>query len=224
MWGAVSFLYSSPLIHNKGEGGKKRRIKSDVENETKKKKTIESAAHLAPGPDCCSWFTKLYEDNSAGLSKIEMYPNESCFQEADFVSNSSNSVVEVVLAQPKNSSVLILSRSAIRACKLLKDMSWLQRPVYKLFPKNSKLDNQIEQLKSRPSTLAVGTINRVLKLVEKEALENCMESSDAIIIIDLNADVKSFNILSLNEVKEDLFKFIREQWLPRTSRPKICFM
>lgn len=110
--------------------------------------------------------------------------------------------------------VLLLSSSAVRANELAKDLRVKLRNLKtaKLFAKHLKVDAQVEVLQSEFNALAVGTPNRLIKLLELNAmsLARCR-----LVVLDSSfKDSKSFDLLTLPGVAKDTALLLRDHVLP----------
>lgn len=118
-----------------------------------------------------------------------------------------------------SSIVVILCSSAIRATKIIKDLSkCLKCRVAKLFAKHLKVHEQIELLSKEYYPVAVATPNRFLKLIELGAVSL---NSTALVLVDGTEDTKKFTISTLNGVKEDFYKLLCEHILAAKIRLSI---
>lgn len=103
--------------------------------------------------------------------------------------------------------VLIVSPSAIKATKIIKSISskFQNCKIAKLFAKHIKVEDQIKMLSENAYSIAIGTPNRLNKLIELGALNL---TKLKIGIIDIAEDEKKFTLLSLKDVKDDFYKLI----------------
>uniref|UniRef100_A0A7S2DD59 Uncharacterized protein n=1 Tax=Octactis speculum TaxID=3111310 RepID=A0A7S2DD59_9STRA len=108
--------------------------------------------------------------------------------------------------------LLVLCASAQRAVNLVRVLRPMHRlPVAKLFGKHLKVAEQQESLRWQKSAIAVGTPNRVMKLVEAGALS----LEGVFICLDANhKDLKNYSLLTLPGVSDDLFSFFTEHVYP----------
>jgi hypothetical protein len=104
--------------------------------------------------------------------------------------------------------ILVLCGSALRASKIINRMSGLLRiPLAKLFAKHLKVAEQVEDLAKNSYAAAVGTPNRVLKLLELGAL-SCKALK--IVIVDAGEDTKKFTVMTQGEVARDFYAFMAQ--------------
>ncbi|GAB5031333.1 protein cmss1-like [Nannochloropsis oceanica] len=116
--------------------------------------------------------------------------------------------------------VVLLSSSAVRANELAKDLRMKLRNLKtaKLFAKHLKVDAQVEVLQSEFNALAVGTPNRLIKLLEMNAmsLARCR-----LVVLDSSfKDSKSFDLLTLPGVAKDTALLLRDHVLPAMTARK----
>ena len=100
---------------------------------------------------------------------------------------------------------VIITYSAQRAASLLGPLSAFKSRIGKCFAKHFSLDEQRSLLTSEPPILlAVGTPNRLIKLIESEilSLSHC-----STIIFDMKPDPKGFHLLESFATREDCFAF-----------------
>ena len=116
--------------------------------------------------------------------------------------------------------VLVICSGARRGCEVINILSQNYKcKIAKLFAKHFRIQDQIEILKSTHFPLAVGTPNRLHKLVDMGALSL---SQTALIIVDLCEDVKGFNVMSLSDTKCDFFDFLATYCCPEKGHLKIA--
>ncbi|XP_047317270.1 uncharacterized protein C3orf26 homolog [Impatiens glandulifera] len=104
-------------------------------------------------------------------------------------------------------SLLVISLSALRSLELFRGVHSLTRecPAAKLFSKHIKVEEQVSFLKKRVN-IAVGTPNRIKKLIDMEALG---VNKVKVVVLDMQTDVKGFSLFSLAQVRDefwDLYK------------------
>ena len=103
-------------------------------------------------------------------------------------------------------TVLVVCASAHRAADVINSMSQLLKAkVAKLFAKHFKLEEQVEVLGKQAFKVAVGTPNRLLKLVEYGALTL---GKARVVLIDEHVDEKHFTVWSMPGVKDDFYRFL----------------
>jgi hypothetical protein len=113
---------------------------------------------------------------------------------------------------------VIITYSAQRAASLLGPLSAFKSRIGKCFAKHFSLDEQRSLLTSEPPILlAVGTPNRLIKLIESEilSLSHC-----STIIFDMQLDPKGFHLLESFATREDCFVFSK---MILTTYPTIKF-
>lgn len=112
--------------------------------------------------------------------------------------------------------VLILCSGAKRATAVINSISQkIHCKISKLFAKHFKVSDQVESLSKHHYPVAVGTPNRVIKLLELGAL--CLRNAE-LILIDTDEDAKNFSILTLPGVREDLYKLMGSWARKETTR------
>jgi len=102
--------------------------------------------------------------------------------------------------------VLVLCSGAKRAAEVINALSQrVHCRISKLFAKHFKVTEQVETLAKHHYPIAVGTPNRVHTLLELGAL--CLRST-LVVLVDLKEDAKQFSTLTLDGVREDLYKLL----------------
>jgi len=106
--------------------------------------------------------------------------------------------------------VLIITYSAMRAIAFTKALKGLRQGlrIAKLFSRHLKVEEQKKELLKGNCEVAVGTPNRLLKLVSVGALS--LHNSSCV-VVDACKDIKNTTILDMNGVREDFFKFFHSQ-------------
>jgi hypothetical protein len=119
--------------------------------------------------------------------------------------------------------LLVLCSSAIRATQIIKSMcaKLIKCKIAKLFAKHFKVEEQMEMLSKEYSPIALGTPNRVAKLIELGALSL---RRTVLVLVDVTPDSKQFNILTLNEVKHDFYRLLYNQILPEKKHLKVALI
>lgn len=108
--------------------------------------------------------------------------------------------------------IVIVCSSAGRAVDIIKKLSSNTKfRVGKLFAKHMKIQDQITSLKTH-YPIVIGTPHRLSKLVELGALSL---KETRMILIDMKRDLKSYNITTTPNVKEDFFQFLRGAVIPQ---------
>ena len=103
--------------------------------------------------------------------------------------------------------VLIVCASAQRASEIIKSVSakLIKCKIAKLYAKHFKVQEQIEMLSKEYYPIAIGTPNRLSKLIEMGSLSL---KHTKIALVDITLDSKRYNILTLNEIKQDFYKLL----------------
>mmetsp|Transcript_24123 Transcript_24123/g.27938 ORF Transcript_24123/g.27938 Transcript_24123/m.27938 type:complete len:327 (+) Transcript_24123:151-1131(+) len=125
----------------------------------------------------------------------------------------------------KSPMVIIICVSARRAVSILKDISSLNVRAAKLFAKHMNVEEQNAMLRENKYSIAVGTPNRLLKLLENKGDdcddegELCLDQTE-LIIIDCYEDKKRFTVCTLNDTAPDLMRFIHQGAFPQLTKRK----
>lgn len=115
--------------------------------------------------------------------------------------------------EPGSPAVLIISTSALRSIELLKGFRSLTQECHavKLFSKHMKIEEQVQLLKNRVN-IASGTPSRIKKLIDLEALGL---SRLAVIVLDIQPDVKGYSLFSLPQVRDEFWDLYKSYLHPR---------
>mmetsp|Transcript_21431 Transcript_21431/g.29776 ORF Transcript_21431/g.29776 Transcript_21431/m.29776 type:complete len:249 (+) Transcript_21431:153-899(+) len=99
--------------------------------------------------------------------------------------------------------ILVLTGSALRALEIIRELPSFNNScrIHKLFSKHIKVEEQSAALNCH-LCIAVGTPNRVQKLVDLEALEL---SSVKVVFLDTKPDAKQREMLTINEIRDDFW-------------------
>ena len=135
--------------------------------------------------------------------------------------------------------VLIVCISARRAVQVLKQLSPLNVRAAKLFAKHMDLEEQITMLRTNSFGIAVGTPNRLLKLVEScgnggDGSESDSDDSEdsvstdgalsledtELLVIDNHEDSKAFTVCTMNDTAPDLMQFLHKAVVPQMRKRK----
>ena len=97
--------------------------------------------------------------------------------------------------------------SALRCTEIVKSVSGKipNCKIAKLFAKHIKTEEQMDLLSKAYYPIAIGTPNRVNKLIEMGALSL---RKTKIFLADVTPDVKNATLLTSKDVKEDFFKLL----------------
>ena len=120
--------------------------------------------------------------------------------------------------------VVIVCASALRATKIIKSLSTHKHTrckVAKLFAKHIKIAEQIEMLAAETYPIAIGTPNRLTKLLGLGALHL---QNTRLVLVDVTEDVKSMTILSMNGVREDLSTLLDSYIAKELKHAKIALV
>jgi hypothetical protein len=103
--------------------------------------------------------------------------------------------------------VLVICAGAKRAADVINSISKdMKVKVAKLFAKHFKVQEQMDLLSRNHFPIAVGTPNRINKLIELGALKL---SKLQLVLIDIAQDSKSFTTLSLTDTRNDLYNMMQ---------------
>ena len=115
--------------------------------------------------------------------------------------------------------VIIVSISAIRCSEICQIISsQIHCKIAKLFAKHIKIPEQIEMLNNSRYPIAIGTPNRLCKLLEYGALQLVKTK---LLIIDTFADKKDFTVVTLPGVSND-FTLFMEKYIATYPEVKLC--
>ena len=110
---------------------------------------------------------------------------------------------------------MILCAGAKRATDLIKALRPLRVRVGKLFSKHIKFSEHVSLLRETEIPVAVGTPNRVLKLVSNGALSL---SRVSILLIDTFRNQKQMTVLDIKDTKQDLLSLLRNHVILKTMK------
>jgi protein CMS1 len=121
--------------------------------------------------------------------------------------------------------VLVICASAKRAVSLLKEISTLNVRAAKLFAKHMTIADQTAMLENNKYSIAVGTPNRLLKLIEENDDTDTDEAplnldQTELIIIDCHEDKKRYTVCTMNDTAPDLMMFMKEAVIPQIGTRK----
>ena len=135
--------------------------------------------------------------------------------------------------------VIIVCISARRAVQILKQLSPLNVRAAKLFAKHMDLDEQKTMLRTNSFGIAVGTPNRLLKLIESGDTTDGGSGSDSddsdgptaasgalsleateLLVIDNHEDSKAFTVCTMNDTAPDLMQFLHKAVVPQLRKRK----
>ncbi|KNC83663.1 hypothetical protein SARC_04096 [Sphaeroforma arctica JP610] len=99
-------------------------------------------------------------------------------------------------------NVIIVTHTAMGAADIYKDLKEFSQVcrVAKLFAKHIKVEEQIKYLQEHAVRIAVGTPNRISKLIEEGVLNL---SNLTYVIVDSRKDIKNQNIFNVKQIKSD---------------------
>ncbi|KAJ2603428.1 hypothetical protein GGF39_000152 [Coemansia sp. RSA 1721] len=126
---------------------------------------------------------------------------------------------KVMLGAPQ---VLVICSSALRVIELVKKMRPIspKRPVMKLFSRHIKIEDHKKQLEKAAVDVAVGTPNRILRLLaEKDLKVNRLR----LVVIDCWQDNKMRVVVDMDDTREDLYRIWRDELRPASANPDYGF-
>ncbi|KAJ1801417.1 Protein cms1 [Coemansia sp. RSA 2399] len=117
--------------------------------------------------------------------------------------------------------VLVICSSALRVIDLVKRLRPLtQRTVLKLFSRHIKIAEHKKTLKSAPVDIAVGTPNRIHKLLLDGDLK---PNRLRLVVVDSWVDDKMRVVIDMDDTRADLFAIWRDILLPASANPDYAF-
>ncbi|KAJ2818120.1 cms1 ribosomal small subunit [Coemansia furcata] len=117
--------------------------------------------------------------------------------------------------------VLVICSSALRVIDLVKRLRPVsKRGVLKLFSRHIKIDDQKKTLKTTAVDIAVGTPNRILKLLTEDALK---VNRLRLVVIDCWQDDKMRVVIDMDDTRKDLFSIWQDVLLPASANPDYGF-
>ena len=188
---------------------------------TKRKQTFTNFKMMTQ-EDQYEWFGRLLVQNG-GVSSME-YADAFAVERFLELRNASRSLSKLanrvrslvptlkagedVCGAP---SVLIVTGGARRATDFVKALRPLRVRLMKAFAKHIKLKEQIELAKTTCTPIAVGTPNRLEKLLSLSALSLARLE---LVLIDTHRNQKEFTIFNMKQTSDDLFSLVRKHLLP----------
>ncbi|KAJ1734318.1 hypothetical protein LPJ61_001139 [Coemansia biformis] len=117
--------------------------------------------------------------------------------------------------------VLVICSSALRAVELVRRLRPVsRRPVAKLFSRHIKVDEQKQLLRGTAMDVAVGTPNRIRRLLGDGDLK---VNRLRLVVVDCWQDSKMRVVLDMDDTRDDLFTIWRELLLPASKNPDHAF-
>ncbi|KAJ2485330.1 hypothetical protein IWW37_005972, partial [Coemansia sp. RSA 2050] len=117
--------------------------------------------------------------------------------------------------------VLVICSSALRVIDLVKKLRPVsKRGVLKLFSRHIKISAQQKTLKTTAVDIAVGTPNRILKLLTEGALK---VNRLRLVVIDCWQDDKMRVVIDMDDTRKDLFAIWQDVLLPASANPDYGF-
>ncbi|PVU92071.1 hypothetical protein BB559_003849 [Furculomyces boomerangus] len=117
--------------------------------------------------------------------------------------------------------ILVICSSAIRAVDVNRGIKSADGKIVvgKLFSKHMKAGEQEEYLKTTQIDVAVGTPNRLLKLIENKAL--VIDNRLKLVVLDCFVDNKKRTVLDMNETMADLSNLWKNYLKDKTTDKKL---
>ncbi|KAI8816673.1 U3-containing 90S pre-ribosomal complex subunit-domain containing protein [Fimicolochytrium jonesii] len=157
---------------------------------------------------------KVLEEEGIPLKDCRKFEKTGDEHFAEFIRDYlfAKSAAKLFTQDPKiavgSPAVIVLSASAIRAVNVARLMRKVgECKVAKLFAKHLKLKDQVDALSKDRFPIAVGTPNRVLKLIEDGALK--LDDLKYVIADSTFKDQKQRGIFDVPELKMDNFTLLR---------------
>ncbi|KAJ2470202.1 hypothetical protein EV174_006145 [Coemansia sp. RSA 2320] len=117
--------------------------------------------------------------------------------------------------------VLVICSSALRVIDLVKKLRPVsKRAVLKLFSRHIKISEQQKTLKSTAVDIAVGTPNRILKLLTEGSLK---VNRLRLVVVDCWQDDKMRVVVDMDDTRQDLFGIWRDVLLPASANADYGF-
>ncbi|KAJ1832905.1 cms1 ribosomal small subunit [Coemansia sp. RSA 2711] len=203
----------------------------------KKKHRKEAAAFVVPttSPEQCKmWNTHMHkvyksltqlELADIAITATNIYPTDldpaapTYFDELVASALSTGKAnKKVMLGAPQ---VLVLCSSAQRVLELVRRLRPVsRRAVAKLFSRHVKIDVQREMLGKSAVDVAVGTPNRVRRLLQGGDLKlNRLR----LVVVDCWQDHKMRTVVDMDDTRDDLFAIWRDVLLPASKNPDYGF-
>ena len=179
------------------------------------------------------------EDNSTEKLKVEHFYGASSIEIAT-CKNGCSFVSAIAIAMPSYKKklvaaatttseddrgspvVLVICASAHRSTDIINSISQgLKCKIAKLFAKHFKVEEQVDVLSKQTFPVAVGTPNRLAKLVELGALSL---SRTQLILVDDFVDEKQLTILTMPIVRDDFYNFLYKYVVSELSHIKLTMV
>ncbi|KAK9729385.1 Protein cms1 [Basidiobolus ranarum] len=222
---------------------KKRKLETKKAKKTKKPKkayALTKEFSKMSSTELSEFYFEKQRDCRSQLSELELQElqfKESCFVdtrefELEHTLENLTQVLQKIIPTYKATFVrkpaktgaptlMIICSSAIRAvdvCRAVKNLT-KTCPVGKLFAKHKKLAEQISFLKAFNFNIAIGTPNRIMKILDDSDALNLERL--AICLIDCHRDQKERTIFDIPECRGDLFSLIGNHLTPLLKEDKL---
>ncbi|KAJ2851547.1 hypothetical protein IWW36_001031 [Coemansia brasiliensis] len=201
----------------------------------KNKKATKTHTFTVPQEDTeqCALWNKFMHKTYSTLTQLELADigllPKHIYNIPDIHDKSISSIVQSALSTGKARNkvmlgapqVLVLCSSALRVLELVKMFRPLcKRNVMKLFSRHIKISQQQEMLKQTAVDIAVGTPNRVRKLLEEQSLK---VNRLRLVVVDCWQDDKMRVVVDMDDTRDDLFGIWRDTLLPASKNPDFMF-
>ena len=233
----LNTLYSHATKLSEGDTttgtANKDNLEENEDTTTKEDTTFSFQQHLYQAPTSVDTKTNTYNH-----SNIAAYLKSGALPSNKRLKNWKHS---------HSPMVLVITISARRAVELMKQLSSeIKLPICKLFAKHMKVEEQAELLcngvggsknnnqssssggggnnkkKAKYYSLAVGTPNRLLKLLQHTEGEGggpaLRLNHTELIIIDCHTDSKGWNVCTLKDTSSDLMEVLRMGVIPQLEK------
>ncbi|KAI9469455.1 hypothetical protein LPJ78_000263 [Coemansia sp. RSA 989] len=212
----------------------KRKSSTDAKPK-KRKKTIKTHTFTVPQQDTeqCALWNKFMHKTYPALTQLELADigllPKHIYSITNAHDSSLGSIVQSALSTGKAKNkvmlgapqVLVLCSSALRVLELVKMFRPLcKRNVMKLFSRHIKISQQREMLKQTAVDIAVGTPNRVRKLLEEQSVK---VNRLRLVVVDCWQDDKMRVVVDMDDTRDDLFGIWRDTLLPASKNPDYMF-
>lgn len=184
---------------------------------------LDAEVNLFP-PPCFALPSSKKKKSQAPKDKPKPTPDKADAQVTHFLQQTFPQLQAIASDKSQRQQnapfVLILSSSAVRANDLAKDLRVKLRNLKtaKLFAKHLKVQAQVDLLQQEFNALAVGTPNRLAKLLEMGALS--LARCRLVVLDTTFKDSKAFNLLTLPGVAKDSALLLQEHVLPEMAKRK----
>ncbi|KAI3646363.1 hypothetical protein MP228_009291 [Amoeboaphelidium protococcarum] len=194
-------IASGTQLQSDNDNSKKRKktTKSDKSvQKTKKQKRSIYGRQFDNKDDFTSYISDVAKENLSSLDS-QLFEEQIVQFVTPFDQSTRFSDLITRSTEKNNVKTIILCSGALRCIEVINQCKEQKLKTAKCFARHLKVDEQLNYISGSAVDVAVGTPNRVLQLLNKNAFDNVDR-----IIIDMNKDVKDRTILDLPECKRDL--------------------